>query len=242
MSKSVIGIIGAGVSGIASAKECIKEGYTIKIFEKENSLGGVWYTKSYPGCKLQTSRESYKFSDIEYPKDTPIYPGREEVINYLKDAVNKYNIEPFISYNSNVTKTEYDNSLDKWTIIYSVHGDKDKYSTFQCDYLIVASGFYGSKQNKTIRYNNSLIGNKIFFASEFSYTGSLQPSIFNNKRVVIIGNGPTGCDLASIANENTANEIYVIYKSRRWIFQRYLWKTLSVHLYFTNRFFFAVIK
>jgi dimethylaniline monooxygenase (N-oxide forming) len=241
MSKSIVGIIGAGVSGIASGKECVKKGYSIKIFEKEDSIGGVWYTKSYPGCKLQTSGESYKFSDVEYPKGTPVYPGRDDVLTYLKDACTKYNLESFISYNSNVIDTEFIDQLSKWKISY-IQNNSNTLKVFYCDYMMVASGVYGNDINQTLTSDTSLIGTKVFYSSEFSYTGSIQPSIFNNKKTVIIGNGPTGCDLACMAYENQASEIYVIYRSRRWIFQRYLWKTLSVHLYFTSRYFFAGVK
>ena len=60
MQDITIGIIGAGISGIASAKEAIKNGYNVQLFEKNESIGGVWYSKSYPGCRIQTSKESSK--------------------------------------------------------------------------------------------------------------------------------------------------------------------------------------
>jgi phytoene dehydrogenase-like protein len=37
-----IGIIGAGLSGLVTAKTCLEYGYEVKVFEKDTELGGVW--------------------------------------------------------------------------------------------------------------------------------------------------------------------------------------------------------
>lgn len=38
-----IAVIGAGPSGIISAKNAIDQGHNVTIFEKTGTLGGVWY-------------------------------------------------------------------------------------------------------------------------------------------------------------------------------------------------------
>ena len=242
MQDITIGIIGAGISGIASAKEAIKNGYNVQLFEKNESIGGVWYSKSYPGCRIQTSKESYKYSDIEYDEDVPLYPDRDEIISYLEKTINKFNLNDKIYYNCNVINTEFIKSSNKWKIEYYKNNETTKPITFICDYLIIATGFYGETPNsQEIIKNKDLLKHKIFFPGDFSYTGTQNINMLKDKSVVIIGNGPTGCDLAAIANDHNAKKISVIYRSKRWIFQRYLWKTLSVHLYFTNRYFFCCI-
>ena len=40
-------IIGAGGSGLVSAKYCLEQGYRVIVLEKESSIGGAWFSKSY---------------------------------------------------------------------------------------------------------------------------------------------------------------------------------------------------
>jgi dimethylaniline monooxygenase (N-oxide forming) len=51
-----IGIIGAGFSGLVTAKTCLEYGYEVKMFEKETELGGVWSSsRRYPGVTQQNT-------------------------------------------------------------------------------------------------------------------------------------------------------------------------------------------
>lgn len=38
-----VAVIGAGVSGLASAKYSIAQGYSVTIYEQSEDLGGVWW-------------------------------------------------------------------------------------------------------------------------------------------------------------------------------------------------------
>lgn len=37
-----VAVIGAGISGLAAAKNSIDKGYTVTIFEQSEQLGGIW--------------------------------------------------------------------------------------------------------------------------------------------------------------------------------------------------------
>lgn len=43
-----IAVIGAGVSGIGSARVFIEKGYDVTVYEASDKLGGVW-AKTYEG-------------------------------------------------------------------------------------------------------------------------------------------------------------------------------------------------
>jgi dimethylaniline monooxygenase (N-oxide forming) len=238
-SNKTIGIIGFGVSGIAAAKECLKKGFKIQIFEKNSSLGGVWFSKSYPTCQLQTTKYAYCFSDVPHFDSTSLYPNREEILEYLKEVCNKFNIQKYVNYNCHVDTTKFDDEKQKWTITYSY--DSNASLQFHCDYLIIASGFYtDNKKYKDITSQN-LIGTKVFYPSDLSHVGKLTPDIFTNKKIVIIGNGPTGCDLATLAKDKEASSVKLLYRSKRWLFRRYLWNKVSTH-FILNRLTMKIIN
>lgn len=37
-----VAIIGAGVSGLASARRCLENGFEIVVYERSKSVGGTW--------------------------------------------------------------------------------------------------------------------------------------------------------------------------------------------------------
>ena len=66
-------IVGAGLSGLVSAKYLLENNFKVVILEKNSNLGGVWLSKSYEGVKLQTTKKSYAFSDFPHFESTSMY-------------------------------------------------------------------------------------------------------------------------------------------------------------------------
>ena len=209
-------IIGAGGSGIVSAKYCLEQGYRVIVLEKESSIGGAWFSKSYEGVTLQTTKKSYAFSDFPHFPETGFYPNREEIMHYFQEYCRKYNIIKYCTFNTQVMETKFQTDIRKWEITYQ---NEEGISTIHTDFLIIASGFYTRpKIPNIVRTKHS---NKVIHSSEFSFTGNYDSTIFKGKNIVIIGNGPTGLDLACIAHEKGANNVTILYKTNRWLFRRF---------------------
>jgi dimethylaniline monooxygenase (N-oxide forming) len=100
---SRVGIIGAGVSGIAAAKQL--SGYSPVVFEATDSIGGVWKHCSYASTKLQTPRRDYEFSDYPWPeRDNSSFPSHVEVLEYLHGYATHFDVLKLIKFNSRVTE------------------------------------------------------------------------------------------------------------------------------------------
>src|SRR4051794_32484858 len=52
-----IGIIGAGFGGLAAAIELRRHGFDSDVFERADTVGGVWQANTYPGaaCDVPSS-------------------------------------------------------------------------------------------------------------------------------------------------------------------------------------------
>jgi phytoene dehydrogenase-like protein len=51
LNVKTVGVIGAGVSGVATAIHLRKAGLDVKVFERNPHIGGVWYVKkSFTEC------------------------------------------------------------------------------------------------------------------------------------------------------------------------------------------------
>lgn len=48
-----VAIIGAGASGLCSAKHCLDHGYNVTIYEQSEQIGGIWYYTD------ETGRDKY---------------------------------------------------------------------------------------------------------------------------------------------------------------------------------------
>ena len=106
-----IGIIGAGVSGLVTAKTCLEYGYAIKVFEKEKEPGGVWASsRRYPGVTTQNTKDTYYFSDFPMPKHFPEWPSGEQVQSYLQSYARKFGVLPFIHFSHQVTQVDFQNN------------------------------------------------------------------------------------------------------------------------------------
>ena len=230
-------IIGIGVSGLVSAKHCLENGFGITVFEKNSDIGGVWFSKSYPDIRLQTTKNSYAFSDFPYKQSVGLYPTGYEIREYLKQYAEKHNILQYTKFNSEVKSTFFNIKTNKWEIKY-IDKSSGLYHIETFDYLIICSGFYTDtiKSTLDIQYACST---KILYPCDFSQKKSFDLEKIRNKNIVVIGNGPSGCDLANVCYKAGAKNTTILYRSNRWIFRRFLWNKISTDK-LLNRFFMTL--
>jgi hypothetical protein len=226
-----IAIIGFGVSGIACCRWALHYGFSPTVYEKNSKLGGSWFTKSYPNVQLQTNKYSYNFSDIPMKNSVSLYPTLDEVRNYLDEYVEYHDLIKYVNFSTEIISIEIDEK--KWKIKFTNNNTE---KTVSYNYLVLCTGFYTEPI-----YKNTL--DNVLSVSDFSPNGKYYKDynqIFKNKDVVVIGNGPSGCDLTCLAIENDAKSVKLFYRKPRWIFTRYLF-TYSLH-FLTNRFFLTLAK
>ncbi len=98
-----VAIIGTGIAGLATAKTFLNKGFEVVVWEKEPALGGVWKaSRTYPGLRANTAKETYAFSDYPYPETVDGYPYAEDVRNYLESYADHFNIRENIRFDSEV--------------------------------------------------------------------------------------------------------------------------------------------
>ncbi|KAB2079944.1 hypothetical protein ES319_A05G036600v1 [Gossypium barbadense] len=103
---SKIGIIGAGVSGIAAAKQLYH--HNPVVFEASDSIGGVWRTCAYNSTKLQSAPKDYEFSDFPWPnRDDPSFPTHVEIVDYLESYAKHFDVLKFVKFNSKVMELRF---------------------------------------------------------------------------------------------------------------------------------------
>lgn len=106
MFVSKIAIIGAGVSGIAAAKQLSH--HKPIIFEASDSIGGVWRHCSYNSTKLQSHRRDYEFNDFPWhERDNSDFPTHLEILKYLHSYAQHFDVMKNIRFNSKVVEIRF---------------------------------------------------------------------------------------------------------------------------------------
>ncbi len=134
-----VGIIGAGVAGLTTAKMLLAQGVRCTVFERSSKVGGVW-TVGYSNFGVQVQKDIYEFPDYPLPKDAPDFTPGPVVQRYLADYANHFGVTPHIRFDSTVVDMARRDD-DGWTVV-SCQGDQEHRDDF--DLVVVAIGLYSS--------------------------------------------------------------------------------------------------
>lgn len=112
-----VAIIGAGFAGLGAAIRLKQRGNTsFVVFERAGEVGGTWRDNVYPGCACDVPSHLYSFSFAANPHWSRTYSPQPEILTYLKNVVNQYDLKPNIRYNTEVVRTEFSERDGHWTL------------------------------------------------------------------------------------------------------------------------------
>src|SRR5438445_759162 len=171
-------IIGASISGLASAACLQKKNIDYVIIEKQGQVASPWHNH-YDRLHLHTSK---RFSHLPYKKMGDIYPrylSRLQVIEYLEGYQKEFNINPLFNTEAKSIRREEDH----WITTTS----KD---TFRSKYLIMATGAYGRPKPVQFKGMETFPG-RILHSYDYR-TGK----DFSGQHVLMVGFGNSACEIA----------------------------------------------
>ena len=212
--KCRVAVIGGGASGITTAKCLREDNHEPIIFEKSDQIGGIWVFKKISGgtfnsVHLQNSKYSAAFSDYPMPADFSEFPHHTEVLKYLNDYIENFKLRDCIQLNTSVEKiTRKDNYWEVITL------SREGQFIHSFDAIAVCSGLYYEPKLPNIPGEDNFYGT-IIHAQNYK-----EPSIFTDKKVVIVGNGPSGVDIA-VAASYIAKNVFWSFRKNMWILPRY---------------------
>ncbi len=132
-----IAIIGAGPAGIISARNAIKAGHSVVLFEKNTRIGGIWNPWSggaYRNACMQNSRYTFHYTGFP-PGDIDEFPGVEQVFRYLSAVAGEDALRESIRLNTEVVSLRKDAGH---RVIRCASEGKDTEDIF--DRVIIATG------------------------------------------------------------------------------------------------------
>lgn len=186
-------VIGAGSSGLAAAKNLKEHGIAVEILEREDDLGGNWnYGKPnarvYRSTHMISSKKCAAYVDFPMPKHFPDFPHHTHVLEYLRAYAARFELEPLINYRSGVAQVRPAAEGRFWEVTIE-DGSTRRYAA-----VVIANGHNWSP--KWPQYPGSFAG-QVMHSAEYK-----TPDVLAGKRVLIVGAGNSGCDLAVEAAQN----------------------------------------
>jgi len=171
-------IIGAGISGLASAAALQKKHIEYIIIEKQNQVASAWRSH-YDRLHLHTSKRFSHLPFKKFGKGIPRYPGRQEVVDYLDDYRKEFNIHPVFNTAARSVRRE----SEHW-ITETEAGE------IVSKYLIMATGAYGRPKPVSFPGMDTFPG-RILHSFEYK-TGK----DFAGQKVLVVGFGNSACEIA----------------------------------------------
>ncbi|XP_068619062.1 senecionine N-oxygenase-like [Battus philenor] len=196
-------VVGAGYSGLAAARYLQEYGVNFTVYEASRHIGGTWrfdphvgtdedglplFTSMYKKLRTNTPRQTMEYAGFKFPDDAPSYPSGGCFYKYLKNFVKYFDLMKNIQLRSLVTRIKW--AEDYWNVTYMNTEDKNYY-TDACNFIIIASGQYSRPIRPTFEGEDLFKGN-IMHSHDYK-----DPETFRDRKVLIVGAGASGLDLAT---------------------------------------------
>jgi cation diffusion facilitator CzcD-associated flavoprotein CzcO len=211
-------VIGAGPSGLTAAKNCIENGLSVTVFEKNDRVGGNWVFNSktghssvYENTHLISSKAWSEFEDYPMPDSYPDYPNHLQLQAYFESYAKHFGVYENIKFDSSVQHVARE-SGGRWLVKWSDGAGNIHSDTFE--YLMVANGHHNVP--KYPEYPGNYTG-KYLHSHDFKGVDES----WRDKRVLVIGAGNSACDIAVEAARVTKS-VDMSMRSPQWFFPKFI--------------------
>ena len=178
-------ILGAGTSGLAVAKNFLEAEIPFDCLEREDDIGGNWYfgkpaSSVYDSTHLISSKRLTEYTDFPMPEDYPEFPGHELVFEYLRNYARHFDLYNHIEFGTSVARMEPTES--GWCV--ELEGGETRLYRG----VVIANGH--NWDPRLPDYPGEFTG-EVLHSGQYKFAETLR-----DKRVLVVGGGNSGCDLA----------------------------------------------
>lgn len=182
-------VIGAGPSGLAAARNLSLAGIEFDGFESHDDVGGLWdidnpHSTVYESAHLISSKGTTAFTEFPMADSVADYPSHVELARYFRGYADAYGLRENFTFATTVVEVSPVGSL--WQITTRGRDGTTSVATYRG--VILANGTLSTPNMPTFRGD---------FGGELMHTSKYRSAeIFRGKRVLVIGAGNSGCDIA----------------------------------------------
>ena len=131
-------VIGAGAAGLYMLHRLRGLGFSVRVFEQGDGVGGTWFWNRYPGARCDVESWDYCFSfseELEQEWDwSERYPTQAELERYFNHVADRFDLRGDIEFGTRVERARFDEGRNRWII------DTSGGATVSARYLVSAAG------------------------------------------------------------------------------------------------------
>ena len=178
-------IVGAGFSGLYMLHRLRGLGFTTRLFEAAEGVGGTWYWNRYPGarCDSESHYYCYSFSD-EIRREwqwSCRYPAQPEILEYLNFVADRLDLQKDIEFGTRLTSGRFDEAAHGWVV------ETDRGEAVRARFLITGVGNTSTPASPNLPGLDTF-GGKIYHTALWPH----EKVDFTGQRVGLIGTGSSG--------------------------------------------------
>lgn len=179
-------VVGGGPAGLSLARTFLRHGIPLDVYERHSDVGGLW-DQSNPGSPVYdsahfiSSKTQSHYHDFPMPEDYPDYPSNRQIHGYMQLFADAYGLREHIRFGTSVEKAELE-ADGSWQVKLST-GETKQYGSLVCA--------------------NGTNWHPVMPEYPGNFTGEMRHAVtfrsmdeFRGKRVLVIGAGNSGCDIA----------------------------------------------
>lgn len=201
-------VVGAGAAGLCAARHLLAEPCVraVDVLEQAAQVGGTWvytdttgyddfglpiHTSMYKSLRTNLPKEIMGFPDFPIPESDKSYLPAKDMLAFLQLYSDKHGVTEHIKFKHHVQliKPRPAPSGEVWDVTYKSL-ETGVSETREYDYVFVCNGHYNTP------FIPSIPGLKEFEGDVMHSHDYRVPDIFTNKRVLVVGAGPSGMDIA----------------------------------------------
>ena len=210
-------LIGAGPAGLAAARNLARRGIPFVGFETHTEVGGLWdidnpRSTMYESAHLISSKTTTAYDEFPMRDEVADYPSHWEMRTYFNDYADTFDLRRHYRFGTSVVRAEPSgDTAETWQVTTEDPGGGRETGTFAG--LVIANGILSEPSIPEFEGD---------FDGEVMHTSLYRrPDIFRDKRVLIIGAGNSGCDIAVDA-VHYARSVDMSLRSGYWFFPKYI--------------------
>ncbi|WP_169569409.1 flavin-containing monooxygenase [Sneathiella limimaris] len=184
-------LIGAGPMGLAMAKVLKELDIPFQGFEMHSDVGGLWdidgpKSTMYETAHLISSKKMTEFTDFPMEESVAEYPSHKEMKSYFRAFADHYKLRENYRFNAEVLNVvPVGKSGEGWTFTWK---DNEGAHSDVFAGVLIANGTLSEPNMPSFPGEFS---GELIHSSKYRY-----PEQFKGKKVLVVGAGNSGCDIA----------------------------------------------
>ena len=192
-------VVGAGPHGLSALKNLLELGLDADGFERDTDLGGNWNfhaenSRVYESTHLISTKPFTQFPDFPMPDAYPDYPSHWQVHRYFRSYAEHFGLLDHLAFNSEVVSVT-PVAGERWDVTVRDR-ESGVETTRQYAGVVIANGH--NWWPKIPQYPG-----QDTFTGEIKHSADYKSAdVVRGKRVLVVGAGNTGCDVAVESAQN----------------------------------------